>query len=165
LGHNNAAGTRLPSRCLATKCGTNLSQHLLSNIRRATRTETQINARDFCRTLLRWAQESATHIISFIKIVSGIQRLKGGLQAHKYIGVQTHREHGDCINFLSFFEHEESRLNIFLIFFFFKRITFFIFIYGLKLLLCEERILIDRRTDTLNYVWVLSSSLITNSDL
>jgi hypothetical protein len=46
------------------------------------------------------------YIPSFIKIASGIQKLKG-----KYTDTQTHRQHGDSISLLSFFQDKESRLK------------------------------------------------------
>jgi hypothetical protein len=44
---------------------------------------------------------------SFIKIGSGIQKLfgRGGIY------IQTHRQHGDRISLLLFFQNEESRIK------------------------------------------------------
>jgi hypothetical protein len=44
-------------------------------------------------------------IPSFIKIVSGIQKLMDGGDT------QTHRKHGDCISLLLFFKHKETKLK------------------------------------------------------
>jgi hypothetical protein len=44
------------------------------------------------------------YIPSFIKIVSGVQKLIGG-------NSQTHRQHGDRISLLSFFQNKEIRLK------------------------------------------------------
>jgi hypothetical protein len=45
-----------------------------------------------------------TYIPSLIKIGSGIQKLIGG-------DSQTHRQHGDLIRLLLFFQNKESRLK------------------------------------------------------
>jgi hypothetical protein len=46
---------------------------------------------------------SSSMIPSFIKSGSGIQKLKGGIY------VQTHRQQGDLIRLLLFFQNKESR--------------------------------------------------------
>jgi hypothetical protein len=50
---------------------------------------------------------------SFMKIDSGIHKLIGGdSQTYKHTDIQTHRQHGDHISLLLFFQNNESRLNI-----------------------------------------------------
>jgi hypothetical protein len=45
------------------------------------------------------------YVPSFIKIGSGIQKLIGGIHRH------THRQQGDLISLLLFFQNKESRLK------------------------------------------------------
>jgi hypothetical protein len=47
------------------------------------------------------------HIPSFIKIGSGIQKLVG-VEGDS----QQHRQHGDCLSLLFFFQNKESRLKM-----------------------------------------------------
>jgi hypothetical protein len=49
------------------------------------------------------------YVPSFIKIGSGVHKLTG--EIHRHTDAQTHRQHGDRISLLSFFQNEESRLK------------------------------------------------------
>jgi hypothetical protein len=67
-------------------------------------TDTQTDGRDFWSTPLRWAQVPwYIYIPSFLKIGSAIQKLMGG-------DSQSHRQQGDLISLLLFFQNNESRL-------------------------------------------------------
>jgi hypothetical protein len=50
-----------------------------------------------------------TYMQSFIKIISGIQKIIGG-------DTQTHRQHGDHISLLTFFQNKGSglKMNVYL---------------------------------------------------
>jgi hypothetical protein len=53
--------------------------------------------------------DAMIYMRSFIKIGSGIKKLLGG---GIHIQKQTHRQQGDLISLLLFFQHKESRLII-----------------------------------------------------
>jgi hypothetical protein len=57
---------------------------------------------EFMKYAVEMGSDVMIYIPSFIKTGSGIQTLMGGI----------HRQHGDRINLLLFFENKESRLEI-----------------------------------------------------
>jgi hypothetical protein len=78
---------------------------LPNNDRRDTYTDTQTDGEIFMNYSVEVGSGAMIYIPSFINIGSDIQKLMGG-------GIHRHRQHGDRINLLSFFQNKESRLKI-----------------------------------------------------
>jgi hypothetical protein len=95
-----AMRTCLMSRCLAMKGGIHFTKPLPSNDRRYTHTDWW---EGFMKYIIEMGSGAIIYIPSFIKIGSGIQKLIGGGGIH--------RQHGDCLSLLLFFQNKKRRLK------------------------------------------------------